>query len=115
MHQKRTIGGQRLDRTINAGYPILSLRSIEIDIKNINVIFVVYGRLLWYQLTAVLMMLRLTKIRQTKNIPIFLFRNAPIAQSVEQWSYKPYVAGSSPAGSSRTIFTRIPLLENDYY
>ena len=41
---------------------------------------------------------------QTKNIIAFLFRNAPIAQSVEQWSYKPYVAGSSPAGSTEVYF-----------
>ena len=45
------------------------------------------------------------KICQTKNITTFLFRNAPIAQSVEQWSYKPYVAGSSPAGSTE-LFLR---------
>ena len=45
------------------------------------------------------------KICQTKNTTIFLFRNAPIAQSVEQWSYKPYVAGSSPAGSTE-LFLR---------
>ena len=42
---------------------------------------------------------------QTKNMTIFLFRNAPIAQSVEQWTENPYVAGSSPAGSTE-IFLR---------
>ena len=54
--------------------------------------------------------LTLNENRQTKNMTIFLFRNAPIAQSVEQWSYKPYVAGSSPAGSIRVIFTGDRLL-----
>ena len=43
----------------------------------------------------------------------FLFCIAPIAQLVEQWSYKPYVVGSSPAGSIDVYFCDI-LLKNVY-
>ena len=54
------------------------------------------------------------KNSQTKNTTIFLFRNAPIAQSVEQWSYKPYVVGSSPAGSTEIFLSRCDFYQYFY-
>lgn len=45
-----------------------------------------------------------SKLLKLKIFLFFIRYTATVAQSVEQWSYKPYVAGSSPASSTETLF-----------